>query len=92
MKKLQNNFKKWGANWSILKRNDEWCLVRQDWPLGGSNYNVCKIKKTSDCLMPNGKTIPAQEMIPSAEEWGRIAWNFGKDAIGAEKKFDELTK
>jgi hypothetical protein len=92
MKTLPKTFKKWGANWTIINRNDDWCLVRQDWPLGGYNMNVCKIKKTNDCLMPNGKTIPAKETLPCAEEYGRIAWNFGKDIEGAEKKFEELTK
>ncbi len=92
MKILSDNFKKWGSNWTIIDRNDDWCLVRQDWPLGGYNINVCKIKKTNDCLMPNGKTIPAQETLPCAEEYGRIAWNFGKDIIAAQKKYDELTQ
>jgi hypothetical protein len=92
MKILPNTFNKWGANWTIINRNNDWCLVRQDWPLGGYNINVCKIKKTNDCLMPNGKTIHAQETLPCAEEYGRIAWNFGKDIEGAKKKFEELTK
>ncbi len=92
MKILPKTFKKWGANWTIINRNDDWCLVRQDWPLGGYNMNVCKIKKTNDCLMPNGKTIPAKETLPCAEEYGGIAWNFGKDIEGAENKFEELTK
>lgn len=92
MKELPTNFKKWGANWTVLDRNENWCIVIQQWLQGGENYNVCKIKKANECLMPNGKTIPAQEMLPSAEEWGRIAWNFGKDIQAAERKFDELTK
>jgi len=42
--------------------------------------------------MPNGKIIPAQEMVPCAEEYGRIAWNFGKNMDAAKNKFNELTK
>lgn len=39
--------------------------------------------------MPNGKTIPAQEMLPSAEEYGRIAWCFC-ELENAEKKYQEV--
>jgi hypothetical protein len=92
MKILENEFKKWGATWTIIKRTEDWAIVRQAWSLGGYNINVCKIKKTNDSLMPNGKTILAQESLPCAEEYGRIAWNFGKDMSAAEKKFEELTR
>lgn len=92
MKILPNSFKKWGADWTVLERTENWALVKQDWPEGGTNFNVCKIKRTNDCLMPNGKTILAQEILPSAEEYGRIAWNFGKNLPAAQKRFNELTK
>lgn len=92
MKILPNSFKKWGANWSIIERNNDWAILNQEWPKGGYNINVCKIKKTNDCLMPNGKIIPAQEIVPCAEEYGRIAWNFGKNMDAAKNKFNELTK
>lgn len=89
MKTLANTFEKWGSTWTVLERTEDWALIRQDHKGGRPNYNVCKIKKTKDALMPNGRTIPAQEMIPCAEEYGRIAWCYC-ELENAEKKYDEM--
>ena len=89
LKPLPDSFSKWGYDWNVLKRTEDWALLSQSKD-GAANYNVCKIKKAKAYTFPNGITIPPQEAIPSAEEWGRVAWNFCK-LENAEKKYEELT-
>lgn len=89
-KPLPNSFKKWGFDWAVLKREGDCALLSQSKD-GGVNYNVCKIKKGNEYTFPNGRVVEAQESIPSAEQWGRLAWCYCK-LENAEKKFAELNE
>ena len=89
---LENTFQKWGNTWTIIERTKDWVLVCQNVAPDTCNYNVCKVKQGKESVFPNGKTYPAKEELPSAEQWGRLAWNYGPNLEKAKAKYLELTK
>lgn len=89
---LENSFERWGNIWTIIERTKEWALLCQNVAPNVCNYNICKIKQGTGSTFPNGKFYPAKEELPSAEQWGKLAWNFGKNLERAKDKYKELTK
>jgi hypothetical protein len=89
---LENSFERWGYAWSVIERTKEWALICQSISPETCNYNVCKIKQGKERVFPNGTTYPPKEELPSAEQWGRLAWNYGPDEEKAKAKYLELTK
>lgn len=88
---LESSFERWGSHWTILERTKEWALLCQSFGKDLDNYNVCKIKQGKENIFPNGTVYPPKEELPSAEEYGRLAWNFGKNLEKAKSKYNELT-
>ena len=87
---LENSFERWGNIWTIIERTKEWVLLCQRVGPETCNYNVCRVKQVKERVFPNGTTYPPKEELPSAEQWGRLAWNF-LELENAKKKFKELT-
>ena len=89
---LENSFERWGYTWTIIERTKEWALICQNIGPETCNFNVCKIKQGKGNTFPNGVTYPPKEELPSAEQWGRLAWNYGQDEERAKAKYLELSK
>lgn len=91
MKKLETEFKRWGFDWKILDRTENWALLEQVISDSVSNFNVARIKKCQESNI-NGNIIPEQELLPSAEQWGQCAWNYGPNKARAEERYLDLAK
>lgn len=89
MKKLPEKFRKWGFDWTVLKRKGDVVLLQQS-GRSFNGYNVAKVREQPEREI-GGNIYPAKEAIPSQTEWGIYAWNFGKDLTLAEERFKLLT-
>jgi hypothetical protein len=95
MKTLPNFVKRWGCEWTQLEREGNLALFHQvgiDDPQnmnrGANNFVVIRVRKRA----ANEKfDTPAKEDLPSANEYGRYAWNYINER-DAREHFETLCR
>jgi len=90
MRTIPENFIKNTYNYTLLLRGERSCIYRQEVAPNKSCYEVCLIKVKKEKII-FGKIIPAREVLPPDEAWGRQGWTcytFEK----AKMIFDKLEK
>jgi Iap family predicted aminopeptidase len=89
-KALQHNLRKNSYNYSLVLRGLRSFIFRQDVTPNKHYYEVFRKRvRSANCI--NGKIIPAREVFPGNEDFGKWAWScFTYEQ--ALKRFKEIEK
>ena len=87
---LPLNFREDGFDFSIVKRNRNFAILKKS--KSGKNifYEVVQIQHRPEETI-HWKVYPAREVMPRPEQWGTAGWSC-HDRKRAELKFEELTR
>lgn len=86
MKTLKQKFKRWGVEWQFIERIGDIALLLQD----GTHWNVAIVQHSQDREI-GGKPVEGGEYLPGENQYGYLAWNFGRSEGMARAKFTELS-
>jgi len=87
VKPLSESFKSDGFNFRQLYREGDIALFEKSKSERNRGYEVVRIQKREACLA-FGKLLPAREVMPSSERWGKDGWTY-PDLTSAQAKFRE---
>ena len=87
MKPLAESFKSGGFNFRQLCREGNVALFEKTKGERNRCYEVVRIQQR-EARLAFGKTLPACEVMPSSERWGKDGWTY-RDLPSAQKKFRE---
>jgi len=88
MKRLEENIRKNGFDYTLVKRGQRSCIYKQKVTESVSYYEVFLIKVKKKRTV-KGKILPAREVFPHDEAFGYWAWSI-RDYSRALKRFHEL--
>lgn len=79
MEKLVTQYSKSGFDYKLIKRTKNTAVFEQRDSESGNlvAYEVMTIKIRKEQMM-FGALVPAGEVVPSAEQWGLMAWTIWK--------------
>jgi hypothetical protein len=81
-----------GFDFTLIKRNGDVALLSKCKPGHRlTHYEVVIVQHRKAVTFPNGKTTPAHEAMPSAEDWGTLGWS-PYDLKAAHARFDSTAE